>query len=52
MSVVSQYYSVIIDRGISETGNGKEVVYVPNVIYKLYVYQLMSNFQLPVSKIF
>ena len=52
MSVMSQCYSVIIDCGISAPGNGKEVVNGPNAIYKRYIYQLISNVQLPGSKKF
>ena len=43
---MSQYYSVIIDRGISAPGNGKEVVYGLNTVDKSYRYQFMSNVQL------
>ena len=52
MSVMSQYYSVIIYCGISSPVNGKEVVDSINAIYKHYIYQLMSNVQLPGSKTF
>ena len=52
MSVMSQCYSVIIDRGISASGNGKEVVDGINAVDKGYIYQLMSNVQLPGSNIF
>ena len=52
MSVMSQTYSIIIDRGISAPGNGKEVVDVINAVDKRYIYQLMSNVQLPGSFIF
>ena len=52
MSVFFQYYSIIVDRGISAPGHGKEVVDGLNAINKLYIYQLMSNVQLPGSKIF
>ena len=52
MSVVSQCYSIIIDRGISAPGNGKEVVDGLNAVDKRYIYQLMSNVQLPGSVIF
>ena len=44
---MSQTYSIIIDRGISEPGNGKEVVDGLNDVDKGYIYQLMSKFQLP-----
>ena len=49
---MSQCYSIIIDQGISEPGNGKEVVDVINAVDKRYIYQLMSTVKLPVSKIF
>ena len=52
MSVLSQCYSVIIDRGISAPGHVKEVLYGINTIYKHYICQLMSNVQLTGSKIF
>ena len=52
MSVMSQTYSVIIDRGISAPGNGKEVVDGHNAVDKRYIYQLMSKVQLPGSVIF
>ena len=47
MSVLSQHHSIIFDRGVSETGHVKEVVDGLNAIYKRYMYQLMSNVQLP-----
>ena len=46
MSVMSQCYSVIIDRCISAPTHGKEVVDGINAIDKRYTYQLMSNVQL------
>ena len=46
ISVMSQTYSIIIDRGISVSGHGKEVVDVLNSIDKRYIYQLMSKVQL------
>ena len=49
MSVMSQCYSVIIDRGISAPGYGKQVVDGLNAVDKRYIYQLMSIFQLPGS---
>ena len=52
MSFISQRYSIIIDRGISAPGNGKYVADGLNAIVKRYRYQLMQNFQLPVSQIF
>ena len=52
MSIMSQRYSVIIDWSISAPGHGKEVVYGLNAVDKCYIYQLMSNVQLPGSKRF
>ena len=49
---MSQCYSIIIHRGISVSGHDKEVVDGLNSIDKLYIYQLITNFQLPGSKIF
>ena len=46
MSVTSQTYSIIIDRGISAPGHGKEVVDGLNDAYKRYIYQLMSKVQI------
>ena len=50
MSFMSQCYSIIIDRGISAPGHRKELVDGINATNKRYIYQLMSNFQLPGSK--
>ena len=50
MSVLSQCYSIIIDRGISAPGHGNYVANGLNAIDKCYVYQLMYNVQLKVSK--
>ena len=52
MSVMSQCYWVIIYLGISAPGNDKEVVDVLNDVDKRYIYQLMSNVQLPGSNRF
>ena len=52
MSVISQTYSLIIDRGISAPGHGKEVVDGLNAVDKHYIYQLMSKYKLPGSIIF
>ena len=52
MSVMSQTYSIIIDRGISAHGHGKEVVDGLNAVDKRYTYQLMSKVQLSGSVIF
>ena len=51
-SVMSQCYSVIIDRGISAPGHGKEVVNRLNAVHMRYIYLLMSTVQLPGSKLF
>ena len=47
MSVLSQCYSIVIDQGKSAPDNGKEVVNGIDAIDKRYMYQLMSNVQLP-----
>ena len=52
MSVMYQCNYIIIDRGISAPGNDKEVVQGLNAVDKRYIYKLMSNVQLPGSKIF
>ena len=52
MSFLSQCHSIIIDLDISAPGHGKEFVDGINVIYKRYIYQLMSNVQLTGSKTF
>ena len=52
MSVMSQCYSIIIDRGISAPGHGKEVVDGLNAVDKRYIYQLMSTVQIPGSNRF
>ena len=49
MSVISKTYSIIIDRGISAPGHGKEVVDGLNAVDKRYIYQLMFKVQLPGS---
>ena len=43
MSVISHYYFIIIDWGISAPGNGNEVVYGLNSVDKRYTYQFMST---------
>ena len=52
MSVMSQCYSIIIDRGISAPGHDKEVAYEINDVDKRYIYQLMSSVQIPGSNVF
>ena len=39
----------MIDRGISAPGNGKDVVDGINAVDKSYIYQFLSNVQLPGS---
>ena len=46
---MSKTYSIIIDRGISAPGHGKEVVDGLSSVDKRYIYQLMSKVQLPGS---
>ena len=43
MSVMSQCYSIIIDRGIGTPGHGKEVTDGIHAVDKRYIYQLMST---------
>ena len=50
MSVLSQYFSIVIDQGISAPGHGKEVIDSLNAIENNYIYQLMSTVQLTGSK--
>ena len=52
MSVMLHCYSIIINKGISAPVHLKEVVDGINAIAKRYIYQLMSNVQLLVSKTF
>ena len=52
MSMLSQAFSVIIDRGISAPGHVTEVVYGLNSIYKRFIFQLMSKVQLPCANIY
>ena len=52
MPFLSQSHSNIIDQGISAPGNGKELVDGLNAIEKRYMYQLMSNVQLPGTRKF
>ena len=49
MTVLSQCYLIIIYLVISAPGHDKELVDGLNAIDKRYIYQLMSNVQLPVS---
>ena len=47
MSMLSQSFSVIIDRGISAPGHVREVVDGLNAIDKRFLFQLISIVQLP-----
>ena len=49
MSVMSQCYSIIIDRDISAPRHEKELVDVLNAVDKRYIYQMMFDVQLPGS---
>ena len=49
MSVMSQTYSIIIDRFISAPGHDTEVAGGLNAVDKCYIYQMMSKVQLPRS---
>ena len=49
LSVMSQCYSIIIGRGISAPGHGKEVVDELNAIDKRYTYKFMYKVKLPGS---
>ena len=50
MSMLSQAFYVIVDRGISAPENGREVVDGLNAIGKSFLSQLMANVQLPGAK--
>ena len=54
ISAMLQCYSGIIYQDITAPGNGKEVVYGLNDIDKhyIYIYELMSNIQIPGLKLF
>ena len=43
--MLSQYFSVIIERGISAPGHGREVVDGLNSIDKMFLFQLVSTVQ-------
>ena len=49
---MSHCYYIIIYRGISAHGHGKEVVDGLNSVDKRYIYQFLSTVQLPGSNIF
>ena len=49
MSVMSQCYCIIFDRGISAPGHGKELDDGINTVNKRYINQFMCTVQLPGS---
>ena len=52
MSVMSHFYYIIIDWGISASGHDKEVVDRLNDFDKRYIYKFISTVQLPGLNIF
>ena len=50
MPMVSQEFSVIIDRCISAQVHDREVLYGINAIYKSFLFRLISTVQLPGEK--
>ena len=52
MSILLQYFNIIIDRGISAPEYGQEVVYGLNATGEIFIFHLMSTLQLPGSKMF
>ena len=48
--MLSQYYYIIIDRGVSAPLHGIYVFYGLNAAYKRFLFQLMATVQLPNSK--
>ena len=52
MSILSQSYNIIIDRGIGAPGHGREVIYGLKATEKRFIFHLMATVQLPGSKRF
>ena len=50
MSILSQYFNTIINRGVSAPGHNIEVVDGLNAIEKRFVFHIMTPLQLPCSK--
>ena len=50
--MLSQAFSVIIDRGISEPVHGRELVASLNAVDKKFMFQLMANVEILVAKIY
>ena len=48
--MLSRYFYVNIDRGISAPGHGREVVDVRNSVGKRFLFQLKPTVQLPGAK--
>ena len=48
--MLSQAFSIIIDRGISAPGYGREVLYGLNAIDKEFLFQLIPTAQMPGEK--
>ena len=51
MPILSQDFYVIIGRGISALGHGREVLYVINAIDERFLLQLISTVKLPGEKL-
>ena len=49
---MSQDFIIFIDRDISKTGHGTEIVTVINATYKRFIFHLMATVKLPDSKRF
>ena len=50
MPILSQDFSIIIDRGISATGHVRELVYGLNAIEKRFLFKLISTVKLTGAK--
>ena len=50
MSMLSQAFSVFVDRGITAPVHGREVVYGLNTIYIRFLFQLMSTVKITGEK--
>ena len=52
MSMLSHFFSVIVECGIGAPLHSRKVVDEPNSIYKRFLFQLMSNVQLSGENIY
>ena len=52
LSVLSKFYNIIIDLGVSAPGHGREVEYGLNVTNKRFIFHMMYTVQHPGSKWF